>query len=282
MVQLVALLLLQPSVAETRRISATELPFERVHGVARSRSRWLVGGLRGLYLGAPGGDWREVSNQAVKTIVSTGNTAWVLYGNGAVDKVELDGDRLYYDVLKDAAKRPWAASIAADRASLLFGGDGGWIEKSGSAFVEKYPVELLAKQVTAAARVGKELWLGTQDGLFHIVGGKPARLGFGAGMPDVWVTALMPSGNSILAGLATGGLVRVERDKVELIPTPSTRVRLLARFGGRLVLGALDGAWILEGKSWTPLCDVEPTFIGELGNELVIGTPNGLRLFKSS
>ena len=267
-------------VVETHRILSADMPFERVTGVSRSGAKWLVGGLRGLVLGKPGGPWQSASGQSVKQMLAAGEGTWVVYGNGAVDKVDLKTCQLYYDVLQAGAKRPWVASAYLSGKDVLLGGQGGWIVKSPSGLTETYPPELNGRPVTAIARTKGTLWVGTQDALFRQVGSKLTRFGFASGMPDVWVTAILPSEETVVVGLASGGLVRIVGDKAQAVPCPSLRVRLLYRWKGNLVLGALDGAWLRSGAEWQRLSDREATFVEEVDGELAIGSPGDIRFFR--
>lgn len=280
MVAVAILLLAGTPVVERHRIPASDFPYSRVTGVARSRSTWLVGGLQGLSIGKPGGPWQSAGEQAVKAILPSGESAWVLYGHGGLDKVDVKSDRLYYDVLRGPAKRAWVSSMCAQPGSLLFGGYGAWMERTRKDLRQFFPPELKGQPVTAISRAGATLWLGTQNGLFAFAGGKYTRLGLAAGLPDPWVTALAPSQDSVVVGTASGGLVRVVGGKVEVLEGPSKRVRSLGTFHRRLVLGSLDGAWIRDGEAWERLSDEETTFLGEMGGELVVGTPSGLRFYR--
>jgi ligand-binding sensor domain-containing protein len=276
-----AALLLLPSVIETHSVSIADLPVSRITGVARSGEKWLVGGLNGFFVGRPDGTWKQGSKQAVKTVFARVQDTWILYGNGGLDKVDLTNDRLYFDVLKDVAKRPWVASLSPDGSSLLLGGQGGWIERRAGGVTETYPPELKGRPVTAMAHNGPDLWIGTQDGLYRWHAKNLQRYGFGAGMPDVWVTSLVPSSDHlVVAGLAAGGLVLVADGKVEVVSAPSKRIRSLLRWNGHLVLGALDGAWERDGEKWNRLTDGEATCLCVVGSELAIGTSSGLRFFR--
>jgi hypothetical protein len=272
-VQLALLFLLGGSVVESHRIPSSQFPCDRVTGIAREGNRWLAGGLRGLFLGAPGGPWRQASDQSVKSMTPAKSGTWVLYGSGGLDKVEIGTNRLFDDIVRGVSKRPWVASLAQDDDTLILGGQGGWMVRGKNGLTETYPPELKGRPVTAISRVGATLWLGTQEGLFFRDAIGIHRLGFGAGMPDLWVTAMLPSRDGVVAGLASGGLVRVSGGMVEPVEGPSKRVRYLARWHGSLVMGALDGAWIRKGSQWTLLTESETTFLSQVGNELVVGTP---------
>lgn len=272
----VAAFLLAGPVFERHRLPASAFPYQRVTGVSRVGPTWLVGGLHGLSLGKPGGHWTSVTDQAVRALEGP----WVLYGDGGLDKVDIKSNRLFYDVLRGLAKRPWVSSLSVGRGSLLLGGYGAWMERGPKGIQEFFPAELQGQPVTAIGRSGGTLWLGTQNGLFSFVEGKYSRVGLAAGLPDPWVTALVPSGDSVVVGTASGGLARIQDGKVVGLDSPSKRVRSLRRFGGRLVLGSLDGTWIREGETWQRLSDEETTFLAEIGGELVVGTMSGLGFYR--
>ncbi|MBI1756801.1 MAG: hypothetical protein HYR64_06815 [Fimbriimonas ginsengisoli] len=254
------------------------LPCARVHGIARSGSKWLVGGLQGLFLGQKG-DWKRVSQQAVRQIVKLKGDCWVLYGGGSVDKVVLSSDRLYYDVFQDGVKRPFASSLAVEGSTLLCGSLGGWFERGPRRSMERYLKEMGRQPVTALARTPTTTWLGTQNGLFIVRRGKTTRLGLGAGLPDPWITALAPFGDSVLAGLSDGGLALCKASAVRMVSSPSKSVRSLLSWKGLLVLGALDGSWVRSGRNWFRLANSECTCLTAVGSELLVGTPTSVHRF---
>jgi hypothetical protein len=279
-VQLIALLLLGSSATQSRRIPVEQLPCNPVTGVAREGDQWLVGGIRGLFIGKPSTGWTQATDQSVRQMRSDKNGTWVLLGNGAVDKVEIRANRLYDDLLRGTSKRPWASSMSFDGEQLLLGGAGGWMVRNQNGLEEHFPETLGVKPVTAISKVCGRVWMGTQDGLFLYDERGISRFGFGSGLPDLWVTAIVPSQGGIVAGLASGGLVRATDTKIEPLESPSKRVRSLDRWHGSLVLGTLDGAWIREGTTWSPLCETEVTFVSQIGTELALGTPDGIRFYR--
>ncbi len=103
-----------PLVREEAWSAPTELPIARLHAWIRSSGEQWIGGLGGLYRGHPGG-WAKVDDRPVKEIAGSGGAIWVLFGDGSVDKLEPKSDRLFFDVLKEASKRPWAACIGRTR-----------------------------------------------------------------------------------------------------------------------------------------------------------------------
>jgi hypothetical protein len=275
-----ALLMTGNPVVESHRIASLELPTERVTGVAFDGHTWLVGGLRGIFRGKPDGAfWTCFNSQAVKSIETVDGASWVIYGNGAVDKIVIDGNKLYFDVFQ-GAKRPWTCSMTRVDSTLYFGGQGGWLVKSPTGDSEQYPPELKGLPVNAMTQAGGTLWMGTQDGVFAYRGGRLQRFGFGSGLHDIWVTAMVASEDTVVVGLAAGGLARISGDKAEEIPAPTKRVRSLYRWKGSLVLGSLDGTWLRQGTDWLSLLKGETYFIGELGPELVVGDPSGLHFFR--
>ena len=263
-----------------KTFSKQELPIERISGLSVTGSKWIVGGIRGLFSGVPGGKWTKVNNQSVRQVTKVKGMTWVLYGNGAVDKLDVARDQLYSDTLHGAVKRPWVGSMSVAGDRLLFGGQGGWFEKVGDkSLFEMYPAELEKRTVTAMAVVGKEKLVGSQDGLFVFVNGKAKRFGFGQGLSDVWITSIASFGESATFGTYTGGLYSYSHGSVKKLEGPSSKIRCLSIWQDRLVVGALDGSWIARPISWAPLTHGETTFAGSVDGKLVIGTPESVSVF---
>ncbi len=233
------------------------LPLARPHGLARVLSKWVVGGLQGLWIGRPGA-WKGVDTTPVRQVLGDGKAVWVLFGNGALDKLEPALDRRHPDVLHGAAKRPWGSCLALGAGGLLIGGDGGWIEKRGDALVERYPKELKGQVVTALAAAGSRRFVGTQKGgLFVFDGPKVWVANPGSGLRDPWVTALLFRGNGVNVATATAGLFRLRNGRVEQMAGPTMRPRHLANQGRSLVVGGMDGAWRQERGGWEALVRAE-------------------------
>lgn len=252
-----------------------ELPFARVHGIAQSGSRYVVGGIEGLVIGMPG-NWKELSGEPVRQLLQSGTDVWVLYGSGAVDKLTASG-QLYSDVLHGAAKRPWTSSLATTDGGVLLGGNGGWVEK-GKAFEEQYPAGLSGEVTTAILARAGALFVGTQGkGLLRLDNGRETWVNPGTGLQDTWVTAMCLDGATPMAATATAGLFKIG-SRAEKVTTPSDKLRHLAVYKGKLVIGALDGAWIRQGASWEKLEteSLETTCLSVIGSDLWVGTPRGL------
>ena len=257
-----------------KEYSKQELPIERISGLSVVGSTWVVGGIRGLFIGSPGMTWKKVTDQSIRQVVTAKNEAWVLYGNGSVDKLDVAKDQLYYDVFHGAVKRPWVGSISKIGDSVCFGGSGGWFEKAGGkSLAENYPAALASKNVTCNATLGSEKLAGTQDGLFVISGGQTKRLGFGDGLSDVWITSLVQKGSSVIVGTYVGGTYSYANHKLTPLESPSKKIRNMIVWRNQLVLGTLEGSWIQNGKSWTPLTKGETTFLTMINNSLFVGTP---------
>ncbi len=264
----------------SKEFSKQELPFERINGISMSGSKWIVGSMRGLYIGTPGADWKKISDQSIRQVITTKGEAWALYGNGSVDKLDVKNNRLYYDVLHGAVKRPWVGSISTIGEKTCFGGSGGWFEKLGEkSLAESYPEILSGKHITSVSGMATERFLGTQDGLFVSNGREVKRLGFGDGLADVWITSVVPKEKSIFVGTYNGGLYAYHDGKLQQIDTPSKKIRNLLVWRNQLVVGTLEGSWIQEGKSWTPLSKGETTFLSSVGDSLVVGTPASVTFY---
>jgi hypothetical protein len=255
----------------------SKLPTTRVHGYA-SVGGWLaVGGPQGLYTGRPL-QWNRVNQEPVRNLMAHGEAVWVLYGSGAVDKIEPGRDRLYADVLHGSAKRPWTSCLGSAGPTVLFGGHGGWIERDGS-LVERYPAELAGDVVTAIAGSGKTRWVGTQkQGLVEFTGKRVRRWNPGTGLPDTWVTALQPTPTGLVVATATEGLFLLMQGKLKRIPSPSSRPRSLLGGPGWLAVGATDGAWLRHKGQWKKLSTggEETTALTTKGNRLAVSTAKGI------
>jgi hypothetical protein len=254
-----------------------ELPFARVHGIARSGDRHVIGGIEGVSVGVPG-DWKSISSEPVRTVYQSGNDVWIVYGSGAVDKLAADG-ALHSDVLYGAAKRAWTSSIGSSSdGGVVLGGLGGWVRK-GKTFAETYPAGLQGEVTTAILERGDRLLVGTQSkGLVRIANGSELWFNPGTGLSDTWVTAICFDGKDPMVVTATAGLFKIRGNRAEAVACPSQKLRHLAVYKGSLVVGALDGAWIKKGNSWEKLAtdSLETTCLTVIGSELWVGTPRGL------
>ena len=260
--------------------SSKEFPIERISGLTLTGSQWVVGGIRGLYSGAPGNRWIHVNDQAIRQIAQVNGMTWALYGNGAVDKLDVAKDQLYSDVLLGAVKRPWVGSMSVKGNQLLFGGPGGWIEKIGDKqLAENYPAELQKQTVTSMAVVGNEKLVGTQNGLFIFGSGKVKRFGFSNGLSDVWITSMASLGDSVYIGTYAGGLYFFSHGALKKLEGPSSKIRSVSTWQSRLVLGALDGSWIATAGPWMQLTRGETTFISTVNGKLFVGTPESVSQF---
>jgi hypothetical protein len=254
----------------------SDLPFARLHGFARaSAGRWVAGGIPGLRIGSPG-KWETVSQEPVRQIARLGRDVWVLYGSGAIDKLDVANERLFYDVLHESVKRPWASCLAAAGDRLLIGTEGGWIEK-GKDLVERYPPRLSRLIVTAISATGEERWIGTQtQGLFHYNKGSLSHPGSAAVLGDPWVTAVLPVGkDKILVGTASEGLFEVSPRSCVRRESPTMKPRFINLWHGRLVIGGLDGCWVQEGNGWKRLSSDETTGLSIVDEGLWVLTPLG-------
>ncbi|HWD39428.1 MAG TPA: hypothetical protein VG944_11305 [Fimbriimonas sp.] len=257
----------------------SDLPVQRPNGLAQIGKRFLVGGLGGLYMGTPG-HWDQVSKEPVRQLFSVGQEAWVVYGSGAVDKLAPDEDKLFPDVWYGSAQRPWSACIGSVDDTLLFGGNGGWIER-GKEVSEVYPPELDSDVVVAIAGRGSTRWVATQaSGLFRYGAGKVRRWNPGNGLTDPWVTALcLDPPRGLMVGTATEGLFALNGDEVRSLDCPTKRITRLCLWSGRLVVGAMDGAWVRHGSDWEklPTDGEETTALTALEDgSLAVSTASGI------
>lgn len=264
-----------------KEFSKQELPFERINGISVTEDKWVVGSMRGLYVGTPGGEWEKISDQSIRQVVSSRGETWALYGNGSVDKMDVKSNRLYYDVLQGAVKRPWVGSISAIDNKILLGGSGGWFEKLGEkSLTESYPDQLTGKHVTSLSKAKADTLIGTQDGLFVSNGKQIKRFGFGDGLSDVWITSMIPKNNFVAVGSYNGGLYFYQDRYLIPVETPSKKIRNLLVWKSQLVVGTLEGTWIENGKKWTSLAKGENTFLSTINGSLVVGTPASITFFR--
>lgn len=255
-----------------------ELPSPRMHGFAHVGGRYLVGGLNGLWIGRPG-DWSSVTHQSVRQIVPDGSVAWVLYGDGSVDKFAPAQDRRYPDVLNGSTRRNWTSCLTLSPVGLLMGGHGGWVERRRTGYVETYPSALKGQVVTALAAVGKTRFVGTQQlGLVRFDGNQVKVFNPGNGLSDPWVTALLPTSSGLLVGTSGGGLFRLSGDRITAVASPTQRVQSLAIIGGAVWVGGMDGCWRGSIGHWSPCRTLgeETTALTTTGPTPVVLTASGV------
>lgn len=262
------------------RLEDGSLPMQRAHGLVLNGSEWVVGGLQGLFRGKAGA-WEKLDDRAVRKMVTSGSEAWVLFGDGSIDKLDLATNRLYYDVLAGAVKRPWTSSISPGSGGLIFGGYGGWIKKDAKGVSERYLAELKDEIVTDVAEWKGAIWLGThRRGMFRISGKKIERFGFARGLLDPWVTGLMVHRGSLYVGTATAGVYRLVDRKLAKVEVPVETPRFMSVFGNRLVIGGTLGTWAEGESGWQKLFDEECAFLHVIGGRLYAGTPASVRVFR--
>jgi hypothetical protein len=76
-----------------------------------------------------------------------------------------------------------------------------------------------------------------------------SHFGFAKGLPDTWVTSLLPTPSSIVIGLAEAGVMELTDGELRKLECPIRRVRKFAFFRGRLVVGGMDGVVIQSGRA---------------------------------
>lgn len=263
-----------------RQTLPSDLPLARPNGLARVGDTYVVGGLGGLFVGRPGA-WRKASDDAIRQVTTIGGEVWAVHGDGAVDKIDPTSDRIYPDLLSGNARRPWTSCLGASDATPLFGGLGGWAERSGSqrSSPERYPTAMNGDVVTALAGRDGVRWVGAQkSGLFRFDAKGVHRWTPGNGLPDTWVTALLRTPAGLLVGTARGGLFRVVGDAIAPVASPTPRVTALSLWRGHVVVGGMDGAWRQEEKTWIPLPTdgEETTSFAPLGDRLAVTTAAGI------
>ena len=260
----------------TRQILPGDLPLARPNGIAEAQGTYVIGGLGGLYVGHPG-MWRKATDAAIRQVASVGGEIWAVHGDGALDKVDPVGDRLYPDVLAGNARRPWTSCVGGDGRRALFGGQGGWAEQGTGA---RFPKELRGDVVTVTTGRLDVRFVGSQKaGLFRFRfrGAEVRRWNPGNGLKDPWVTALLPTPQGLVVGTARGGLFRLFGERLSPLAGPTQRVAALALWHGRLVVGGMDGAWIASGAGWRDLGTggEETTSVTPLKGRLAVTTAAG-------
>lgn len=254
----------------------SNLPAQRLHGLAIQSKKWLVGGPDGLWDGLPG-EWRMIDPRPVRQIVSFAEVQWVLFGDGSVDKLDLAADKRYDSVLHGAVKRPWSSTLAAGD-TLLFGGMGGWAEKSSEKTSETRPKELGGEVVTSLLTSRGATYLDTQAaGVFRFSDGRTTNTSLLEGLRDTWVTSLAEVSGSVLVGTSNGGLSRLAGNRAEPVATPSQSINHMVVWRGRLVIGGIEGAWISDQGEWKRLGPeaTETTGLAPAGGDLFVLTPYG-------
>jgi hypothetical protein len=254
----------------------SDIPTVRPHGYAEG----VIGGIDGLFL-RNGNGWQQISRDSVRQVLPLGKDVWVLYGSGAVDKLQPKLGRMAPDVLHGSVRRPWASCLAVVDKTVLMGGQGGWVEQTPSGKSEHYIEELREDVVTAAAGRGPVRWIGTQvNGLLRFGEGPVKRWNPGLGLKDVWITALLLTPEGLWVATAGQGLFLLKGETIEPVPSPTQRPRHLALWNGHVVVGGMDGAWIRQSKQWRPLETMgEETTAILAGKRLVVCTASGIFLF---
>lgn len=254
----------------------TKLPVQRLHGLTVVGDTWLVGGPDGLWDGTPG-KWRKLDPRPVRQIAAIQGMTWVLFGDGSIDKLDIAKDRRYDDVLHGAVKRPWAASLAVGDV-ILFGGQGGWTEKTATSMTENRPPELEGQVATAVLSHRGTVYVGTQrTGLWTANGASMKNVSLLEGLADTWVTSLAAVDGRVFVGTSHGGLARVEGSRAVPVPTPSVSINHLVVWRSMLVFGGNHGAWMSVSGRWLPLGppETETTGFAFVGGGLFVLTPYG-------
>ncbi|MGE0002694.1 MAG: hypothetical protein AB7F50_05480 [Fimbriimonadaceae bacterium] len=252
------------------------LPTQRLHGLAILTRSWLVGGPEGLWDGSPG-TWRLLDSRPVRQVVTHAGSAWVLFGDGSTDKLDLAADKRYDAVLHGAVKRPWSSTLAAGD-SLLFGGMGGWVEKSSSRTTEKRPEWLQGAVVTALVASSGDTFVGTQSsGVYRLAKGTVRNISLLEGLEDTWATALAEVAGTVYIGTSQGGLSRISGDKALPVQAPTRSINHMVVWRGSLAIGGNDGAWLSVNGRWIRIGPeaTETTGLAIAAGGLFVLTPYG-------
>lgn len=263
-----------------KEVLPSQLSVSRPNGIAEIKGQFVVGGMDGLYIGSPG-SWQQVAGDSIRLVRQVGQDVWVVHGNGALDKLDCANGQLYPDVLTGDSKRPWTASIGVVDGRPLFGGLGGWSERS-KVSGERFPSELDKDVVTAIDGRGDARWIGTeQSGLFRFSKQGIHRWNPGNGLTDTWVTSLCRSPAGLLVGTLHFGLFIINGDSISPVPAPTQRITSLCLWENELVVGGMDGAWLRRGGKWIELKTQgeETTSMSVAGKRLLLTTATGVYFF---
>lgn len=250
------------------------LPLARPFGYAEVGETRIIGGISGLFVGKPG-SWVQASRHSVKQVEALGGSAWVRMGNGSVDRLEIAANRHYHDVLFGSTRRPWVSVIGIAGKTVLFGGQGGWMETSGGEHTDSYPPELKGQVVTAIHGQGQTRWIGTQKSGLWEFGTKTKRFGLAAGLDDPWITGLAHDGAKLWIGTASDGLYTLTKETLSKEECPFTRVRSLALTKGRPLVATDQGTFLREGRAWRRLSQVE-SYSAIPGKQIVVLQPDAI------
>lgn len=253
------------------------LPTPRPMAYTESGGKQIIGGLDGLYIGSRA-SWILADTNSTKQLeVDSSGAVWVRRGDGAIDKLDLKQNRHWHDVLFGSSRRPWSSAIGMAGPSVLFGGLGGWIEKTPKGdFVESYPTELKGQIVTCLFGHGKDRWIGTQQGgLWHFGPGKPIHYGLAAGLDDRWITGICNDGKQLWIGLADAGVATLKDGVVAKIEAPFQRVRSLTLWKGGVVVSTDMGAYQRQTGNWKRLTERESNGVIP-GKRLALLEPNAI------
>ena len=263
-----------------REALPSSIPVDRPNGIAQVKGTTVIGGMNGLFIGGPG-NWKQVCSDAIRQIRRVGQDVWVVHGSGALDRMDPSADQLFPDVMTGASKRPWTSCIGSTNQTLLFGGMGGWSERS-DPMIERFPPELAKDVVTAIAGRDGVRWIGTeQSGVIRFGSAGIRRWNPGNGLTDTWVTSLCRIPAGLVVGTMHAGLFEIVGDRIKAISSPTQRVTQVTLWSGQLVAGGMDGSWILRGARWMalPTHGEETTSIGEVGGRLTITTATSVYSF---
>ncbi len=253
-----------------------QLPFARVHGICKSADKYVIGGINGVAIGKPN-NWKRISYEPVRQIIREHDSVWIIYGSGAVDKIDARRNRLYTDILHEAAKRPWTSCVFVDGKATYFAGLGGWVQK-GDTWSEVFFPELNGQVITAMAKRGTELLAGTQGrGLFAMSDNQATAIT----PPDPWVIDIITQGNRVYVGTYAAGLFEVVGHEVRAVSSPNDAIRHMALWNGNLAVGTICGAFLSKDDDWEQLQTgrQEITCLSVIGKKLFVGTPKGLYQF---
>lgn len=279
MLQLIsALTILSSGWTELPQIPISKFPAKRITGVAKKDDTWLVGTANGVYLGKPGGTWKQLTKNNIKAFYQQEEKTMALATNGRLDRFQLPFESVMFDVVGITGNRPWVNSVSISAKNQYWGLEGGYATKTLRGTQAFMIPSLKGVPVTAIAYRQSTYYLGTANGVYSAKAKLATKI---PGLSEP-VTALQQMADGVYVGFANTGLGAVVGGKLSRISSPVKAVRQLISWRSNLVVSSSEGAFVRENGKWNQLVKQECTGIIVLNDKLYICTPSGLRIFEDT